>query len=326
MKKIFFALIFLTLIFTACAPETSTPAPSPIPSPLPQIRPTVTNIPVNLTPAQQAAVTALSRTLSLPPEKIALVSSEAVTWPDGCLGVQKIGMMCAQNQVSGFRIVLSANGTQYEFHTNQDGSTLQPVEGVQVAGPAQDAMIKQLAANLGLQSSDIRVISAANVIWNDTCMGVEINGTACTQKDIPGYLFVLEANGHQYEYHTNDTGSRSVPGTVALTWTLSGGSTNLCESLNIFASGEVYGYTCQPKPDGRMGLLMKLVTAGELKQFQGWLDTYKPMDLDLSDPTTTANAMTRGIDLFGLGDQQPKTEDMQTIYDWAQKVFEALYK
>ena len=48
----------------------------------------------------------------------------AVQWPDGCLGIVRMGVMCLRGPVDGFRIILEANGQQYEFHTNQDGTAI----------------------------------------------------------------------------------------------------------------------------------------------------------------------------------------------------------
>jgi len=64
----------------------------------------------------------LADKLNIHQETIQLVNSQAVQWPDSCLGVQTPGSMCAMHVVDGFKIILSANGQTYEVHTNQDGS------------------------------------------------------------------------------------------------------------------------------------------------------------------------------------------------------------
>jgi len=121
MKKYLVVYVLLMLIYTACAPQPTQQSLLPnddsypnenIPSPGPAL---------DLTPAQKAAVSALATTLNLPPEQITVVSTEAEEWPDGCLGVQKIGVMCTQAIVPGYKIVLQAKDALYEFHTNKDG-------------------------------------------------------------------------------------------------------------------------------------------------------------------------------------------------------------
>jgi hypothetical protein len=62
--------------------------------------------------------------LQLDPDTIMLVSVEAVEWPDGCLGVQTPGVMCTMVITPGYRVVLEADGKQYEYHTNETGDVV----------------------------------------------------------------------------------------------------------------------------------------------------------------------------------------------------------
>jgi WD40-like Beta Propeller Repeat len=100
------------------APSTSTPA-APT-----QAEPTLTHIPVDLPPAVRAAISQLTQDKGIPADQIQVVSTEAVQWENGCLGIVIPGVMCTQAIVPGFKITLSALGTTYEYHTNQDGSSM----------------------------------------------------------------------------------------------------------------------------------------------------------------------------------------------------------
>jgi hypothetical protein len=126
MRKILLVFVLLISLITACAPE---PAATEEPSTVDE-QPTSTefptDIPVDLTPAQRAAIEALSENLGLPADEIKLVSTEGVEWPDGCLGVQLEGLMCTQVITPGFRIVLEANGREVEYRTNRDGTQIRP--------------------------------------------------------------------------------------------------------------------------------------------------------------------------------------------------------
>jgi hypothetical protein len=66
-----------------------------------------------------AAVAHLSDQTGTPPEEIKVVSIEAVNWPDTSLGCPQEGMMYAQVITQGYKIVLEAQGQQYEYHTNE---------------------------------------------------------------------------------------------------------------------------------------------------------------------------------------------------------------
>jgi hypothetical protein len=138
--KLIFALVLTLSILTACAQPTSTSAypppgstavpPTAIASyPEPTTAPTdvvstPTPIPVDLTPAQMGAVKALSDKYNIPVDQIKIIDTEEATWPNGCLGVVLPGIMCTDAIVDGFRIIMEANGQQFEFRTNQDGTNV----------------------------------------------------------------------------------------------------------------------------------------------------------------------------------------------------------
>ena len=84
--------------------------------------------------APQAALNArklLMEQLKVDVDLIGLVSAEQVDWPDACLGIEQPNVMCAQVITPGYRVVLSANGLEYTFHTNLTGDVVRPVSPVQ---------------------------------------------------------------------------------------------------------------------------------------------------------------------------------------------------
>jgi hypothetical protein len=74
--------------------------------------------------ALAAAIADLAQQTGLPEDQIAPVSIEAAEWPDASLGCPEEGMMYAQVITPGFRIVLEAQGQQYEYHTDQNGNVV----------------------------------------------------------------------------------------------------------------------------------------------------------------------------------------------------------
>src|SRR5215216_4368220 len=120
MKRLLVSLILMMIAISACAPQAAaTEEPGNI-----EEHPTPTHINVDLTPAQRIAIAKLADNLDLTPDKLKLVSTEAVDWPDSCLGVSTEGIMCSQVVTPGFRVVLEADGKQVEYHTNQDASVI----------------------------------------------------------------------------------------------------------------------------------------------------------------------------------------------------------
>ncbi len=129
-------IVFLLIVglLAACGQPGSTALPTatsfaptqPIPTVLAPTQPAPTGTPirVDLTPAQRAAMQALVAAVNVSVDQIKLIGTEAVQWPDGCLGIVRMGVMCIKGPIAGFRIILEANGQQYEFHTNQDGTAI----------------------------------------------------------------------------------------------------------------------------------------------------------------------------------------------------------
>jgi hypothetical protein len=62
---------------------------------------------------------ALAERLGIAPDEITAGSVEAVTWPDTGLGCPDPEMMYLQVLTPGYRIVLSAGGNEYVYHTNR---------------------------------------------------------------------------------------------------------------------------------------------------------------------------------------------------------------
>ena len=315
MRRVLFVISLLMILLAACAPVAATQQPgSDEPA-------TPSEAPADETPAERAAVTALSEQLGLPANEIKVVSTEAVTWPDGCLGVVRIGVMCTQAQVPGFRIMLEADGESYEFHTNQNGTIALPAEA---GGVSELAVIKQLVANLGLKESDISVVSSEPVEFGDACLGVAMEGVACAQVVTPGRIIVLEAKGVQYAYHTSEDGSRVQPATVAMVWKREGGIAGFCDSLTVFRSGEVYSNSCKPQQEGKMGILAKLLSAQEQKQFNDWMSKFGEANLDASDPAGVADRMVVTLSIFGSGDKPPTKAEQEQLFGFAQDLFTEL--
>ena len=336
MKKITFLISLVALFLAACSPEyiptpptivaistqaaVDTNIPLSTEAPHPISISSATRLPVDLNPAQQAAIAFLTSTLNLSADQIKMISSQAVIWPNGCMGVQRMGVMCTSQQIPGFVIVLKANGKPYELHTNRDGSEVVPAGGVQASGSAQDMVKKYLASALGLDVSQITVVSDTEVEWPDSCLGVAQAGIMCAMVVMPGHLITLQANNIEYEFHTNEDGSEIQPATLALTWKRNGGIAGFCDSLTVYLSGEVSGDSC--KADVRNGKLLP----AEMTQLETWVTQFGQANLDASDPVNVSDRMTRQLSLFGNGSAQPNSADQQTIFSWAQDLYQRLYR
>ncbi len=201
-----------------------------------------------------------------------------------------------------------------------------PKPGRTPAGPAEETVVKQLAANLGLKESDVSILRSEEVEFRDSCLGMALEDMLCSQVITPGHKIVLEASGVQYEYRTSRDGGRVQPATLALVWKREGGIAGFCDTLTVFLSGEVFASQCKPQADGRFGTFANLLSAREQKQFNGWIAKFAQTDLDASDPRGVADRMEVTLELFGNGSKTPTESEQQVLFQFAQDLYQELMK
>jgi hypothetical protein len=143
------ALLVVGVLLAACGGASATTTPPPTV--------TATTSPAEAgTVAAQKAVEALAAQLNLDPLDIAVISVEAVQWPDSCLGIHLPGQACAMHVVDGYKVVLEVEDQMYEYRTNADGSMAVPALALTwhreggVAGFCDDLVIDQTGAAVAL--------------------------------------------------------------------------------------------------------------------------------------------------------------------------------
>lgn len=296
-----------------------------------------TGIPVP--PAAQAALEALAEQLGVDPGDVIIREIEQVQWSNTCLGVEQPDEACGEMIVDGFRVVLEAEGKEAVFHTNFDGSQVReavgnaaqpirrptpgrtifdrtpvgkPVEGEMPA--AVGHVIDLLATENSLRPDDVRVVSVEEVMWSDSCLGVNRPGMMCLQVITPGYRITVEAGGKQYVYHTDDAGGKIVPAGApmptsqqpAVVWEQT--SAGLCTRAEIGFQFVQYG------PCG-----------GTLKQVELTDDRAKEL-AELADVYGSFEAGTRaGVLTFrGNGTREPSAVEQRAIAQWARSLRQEL--
>jgi hypothetical protein len=338
MKKHLMVWLALLVVLAACAPQAqpteqgllpnddsySNPGSYPDDS-YPNDNTSAPDAPVNWTPAQQAAVTALSQSLNLPPGQIALLTTEAVEWRDGCLEIQREGVMCTQALVPGYRMLLDVNGVQYEVRTNEDGSSAVVVPFAPEAETVEEELILRLAQNLGLKPGAVSLLTVSEIEFSDTCLGVALPDVNCAQALTPGKLIVLEAQGVQYSYHTSADGAFIQPADLVLTWKREGGIAGFCDTLMVFRSGEIVGSQCKSQPVSVDGTFASTLTAEERAQLDAWVQEVGTVAVDASDPDGVSDRMVVTVNFTGEGQGSLTPADEQDLVLWAQAVFQKLF-
>ncbi len=116
-RSALFVLLLFLIFLSACAPKI------PSPSPAPQ-QPSGGLVTKDKAPFALAAKAALSQKLAIPQEQVSYVSAEAVEWTDSCLGLGGPAESCLQAVTPGYKVILSAEGKQYEVRTNETGNVV----------------------------------------------------------------------------------------------------------------------------------------------------------------------------------------------------------
>lgn len=201
-----------------------------------------------------------------------------------------------------------------------------PTESPVELTPVEDAVVNHLAESLDISPADITVVSTEEVEWPDGCLGIQMEGLMCTQAVVPGYRVILEVNGREVEYRTNEDATQIRPATVLMTWTREGGIAGFCDHLTVYLSGEVHKTSCkseQPVEESLTGVLSK----AEISSLNEWVESYGNVNIDASDPKGVSDRMVVTLEFAGLGTQQTvSVANEQELLDFAQALHQELSK
>jgi hypothetical protein len=201
-------VLFTALLLSACA-STGAPVATEIPKGI-STPPVLGEIPGEVSASIKAATQELALQLDINPESIQVISVNAAEWPNSCLGAPEPEEMCAEVITPGFGGILEVNGVQYEFRSDETGDQIRIIpEAIQTA-------VQALAHKLEAESENIRLVSFERMTWNYSCLGVTSPKIECLQVITPGYRVVLQADGEQYVYHTDESGNNIVQAEIPL--------------------------------------------------------------------------------------------------------------
>jgi hypothetical protein len=152
-------------------------------------------------------------------DDIHVVRAEAVVWNDGSLGCPKPGEFYIQMMINGYWVVLESKGVYYDYRASNagnfklcEGENLPPISpsvpGDQTNNPLVEQAKEDLAARLGIQTSEIELLKYEEVVWPDSSLGCPQPGMEYLQVPMDGVLIRLSAGGQVYNYHSG--GSRGV--------------------------------------------------------------------------------------------------------------------
>jgi hypothetical protein len=143
-----------------------------------------------------------------PVASIQMVSAEAQTWPNGCLGLEFPDLFCTQALVEGWLVRVRAGSQQLTYRTDSDGSTVYLEDGVSVLPTSvREAVLDTAKRDMEFSGNSLAITRAVPRLW-DGCLGVyEDPNQLCTKVGILGWQVAVEGENHHLVYHTNGDGS-----------------------------------------------------------------------------------------------------------------------
>jgi hypothetical protein len=169
----------------------------------------------------------LSEQLNVSRDTIVVEEAVAVDWPDSSLGCPEPDMAYLTVITPGYWIVLKVAGTEYYYHADTRGRLILCPEEWSVPPPerrqeelplviqprpgAPDDMEKlldkikdDLSSRLSVGREAIKVVETQRVQWRDSSLGCPEPGMAYLMVITPGYRIVLEVNGQEHYYNTDE--------------------------------------------------------------------------------------------------------------------------
>lgn len=299
-------LIAAVLVLAACAPAAAVPGTATPPATSPVIPiPQAGEIPEAVEQARQA----LAAQLGISPEQIQIHTSGEAQFPDACLGLPQGDEACAEVLTPGFSGILLVNGEQaggqYEFRVDASGENVRFLPGAVLSAR------QILAQQLQLNQEDLRIVRFEQVDWVDSCLEVSLPNMSCAQEVTPGYRVLLEANGQEYEFHTDESGGLVLLADAPevnvdqaqVIWESREG---ICESAYISTDQVSFG-TC-----GGDLVSSPFALAGRAAELSDFVQTYASFEA-----VTPAGQVT----LRGQGSQAATEAEQRMIAEWAHLVF-----
>lgn len=298
--------------------------------------------------ASDEMVKALANTLGVAPEALTVLSVEPVNWPDTCLGVTSMDIMCGEAITPGYRIVVEVDGAQTTLHTNQDLSVIYLADASEEpAGAAPDAPV--LIWQSGGESCAEAHFNAETVLFGPC--GPRLDQLAPLSADRTAELATFAALYASYSAET-PAGAVSLTGNgparaeaadqralaqwaeavvaeviaeqpdpragLAMEWSREGGFAGFCDQMLVYGSGQAPASSCKTTPASMLGA--RWLSSPQMALLFGWIDGLSAFQYQQKDQAT-ADAMAVALSFAGRGAAEASAADQQALLDYAHHLF-----
>ena len=220
--------------------------------------------------------------------------------------------------------ITSDNPALHELETPIKGEKT-PVETSENIGqlPAKSTITSQFQS-IYLDPEQVKIISSEMVEWPDSCLGIEQLGVDCTPENTPGYAVVLEANGLQFAYHSNEVGSQVHPATPGLIWTRDDGGISVCDRLIIFLPDTAYICWCDEGETHAVSVNLQEILSEE--EYQLFIDSLTTFSQNTVNQTSSAetNPVMVSLTFHGQGNTFPSAKQQKSLVSMAELIFDRI--
>lgn len=226
------------------------------------------------------------------------------------------------NNLSNEQIVPNSSPIEElrSIETNNQ-STRDEIPQFNIGNPIEQVSISNQLESFNLDFGQFKVVSSSQIDWPDTCLGIEQPGVQCIKKETPGYWVKIEANELQFDYHVDKDGKQAYPATPGLTWSREGGDKNLCDKLIIFLPDTALACWCQ---SGEMkSITVDLLDIISLTEYDQLITSLKKFDETTINHSFASDSepFLTSLTIYGQGDEDPRSEEQQSILAFAQDIF-----
>jgi len=339
-------ILYLLVILSAChinSASVSTPTKPFLSTPTPIVIPE-TNYSLN------NAIQTLAQRLDLDPAQISVIAVEAIDWPDACLGIHLPERMCAMVVTPGYKIILEAQGKQYEFHTDKTGATIvlasapkpgigeislvwesaaQPCQTIEVGiygaavGDCGGALIQTVFASAERVTELKAFVKTYQTFTSDTLAGkITLTGqgnrtaSASEQRSIAEWANIV--------YMEAISGRSGAAWGNAFAWHREGGIAGFCDDLVVYRSGMATASSCRTSSSTVFSDVR--LNSAQLDQLYQYLDTYKPGEIKREDNPGGADNMTITMTFAGTGSQTLTDAIKQELMAFASTLYLSINK
>ena len=173
--------------------------------------PNSSNLPNSVT---EAVLRAASEQLGVSRSQLKITQAQQQTWPDRCLGLPSPVELCASALTPGWRVTVEGKQQRLVYHTDTTGSLIRLNKNESNASQANlpqsvaDAVIRVASKDLGVSSSQLKIIKAQQQTWGDGCLGLPRPTERCMGTPTPGWRVTVVTREKVQIYRTDNTGER----------------------------------------------------------------------------------------------------------------------